>query len=341
MKRILTTTILLGRKGKKDSVHSLSTKGQHEFDENGSDYYEKEGLIDIEHSGIRIGEGMEKCKNGKGGKMKSSKQRYDENMDTENISNKHEVTVCLTKRNNSGKKLKEMCIEISQDQTSATTEIVIKPRKRKERLDSEGSVKQENKVIRSSSEERAEVSDGKEQSMRRVSSHEDFSRTRVLQEINPTQTSTTSNKLEKNDCKESDFNKNEFRMEEMFLNAEELEHERIRSCERFSRTVAPPRGRRNLAKKRTKTSKKKNESAEQSNAKMNMPKESLLPLNDSVLEVAERDRSPSPGVSSSPPALDFTALHKQMEGSEPITSRGKVVSPEVRVSTSIFHCFLF
>lgn len=53
------------------------------------------------------------------------------------------VSVCLRKESAYGEALKELHIEIA---TSATTEIVLKPRKRKERLDSGGSLNQETKV---------------------------------------------------------------------------------------------------------------------------------------------------------------------------------------------------
>lgn len=333
MKRILTATILLGRRGKKESVHSLSTKAQHEYDENGSEYYEKGGLeknlVDIGHSNMKIDKEIHKCKSTKEIQPKSSKQRFDENMDTENISSKNELSICLAKNSGKDKNLKEVCLEISQDQPSATTEIVLKPRKRKERLDSEGSIKQENKVIRSNSEERPEVRDNKskDSNIRRVSSHEDFSRVRVLQEINSMQTSVLSTDTEN---KDRNLKRNGFCMEEMFHNAEELEHERIRSCERFSRAVAPPRGRRNFARKRVKGSKKKIEVGEPSKVKNDVPREGDS-TNENVLKASERDSSPSPEESSSPPALDISTLHKQMEGSEPITSRGKVLSPEVSI----------
>lgn len=292
---------------------------------------------------MKVEDQFHKCKNAKGLKPKSSsKSRFDEKMDTENIpSNKNEISICLTKENGNGKKLKEICIEISQNQPSATTEIVLKPRKRKERLDSGGSIKQENKVIRSSSEERPEVSEDKHKDLniRRVSSHEDFSHVRVLQEINTIQSPVIAEVCQDDGIKETGESKENrvFKMEEMFHNAEELEHERRRSCERFSKAVAaPPRNRRNLQKRKIKSSHKKKKHAlvddEPEGITTNeVQKEIVEVQKDAKLDVSlERDRSPSPGVSSSsPPALDIATLHKQMEGSEPITSRGKILSPEV------------
>ncbi|KAK6641827.1 hypothetical protein RUM44_013545 [Polyplax serrata] len=327
MKRILTTTILLGRRGKKESVHSLSTKTFEFGDKGTADFYEKEGLekdLELNNGKMKIDE-VHKCKTTKGLRTKSSKQRYDENMDTENMTSKTDLAPCLIKKSGSGKKTNEICLELSEDQTSPTTEHTLKPRKRKERLDSEGSIKQENKVIRSNSEERSDGVENKDKdaNMRRVSSHEDFSRVRVLQEIN----SQSSGLPDENEGLERAFKRNGFCMEEMFHNAEELEHERIRSCERFSRAVAPPRGRRNFPRKRIKGSKKKFEFGEPSHVKKDVPKEGTL-IREAAMKLTERDSSPSPEESSSPPALDISSLHRQMEGSEPITSRGKVMSPE-------------
>lgn len=49
------------------------------------------------------------------------------------------VAVCIRKESSYGEALKELHIEVA---ASATTEIVLKPRKRKERLDSGGSLNQ-------------------------------------------------------------------------------------------------------------------------------------------------------------------------------------------------------
>lgn len=338
-------------------MHPLTPQGQRDYQDNSPEYYEKGNIVELVSSKMKVDDQFHKCKNTKGLKSKSSKQRFDENMDTENIPNKNEISICLTKDNGSGKKLKEICIEISQNQPSATTEIVLKPRKRKERLDSGGSIKQENKVIRSNSEERPEDPEDKNKDLniRRVSSHEDFSRVRVLQEINSIQAPAAIAEVNL-DAEEKEAKENEFRLEEMFHNAEELEHEKRRSCERFSRAVAPPRGRRNLQKRKIKSSKKKKSaSSSSSTAAATATAPSPAPTNttttteaeeeqveiteeesevskEDMLDVEERDRSPSPGVSSSPPALDIATLHKQMEGSEPITSRGKILSPEVSVN---------
>lgn len=53
------------------------------------------------------------------------------------------MSVCLRKESAYGEALKELHIEVA---SFATTEIVLKPRKRKERLDSGGSLNQETKV---------------------------------------------------------------------------------------------------------------------------------------------------------------------------------------------------
>ncbi|KAL0266461.1 UNVERIFIED_CONTAM: hypothetical protein PYX00_008987 [Menopon gallinae] len=305
VKRIITGTILLGRKARKESVHPQT---EQEDQENSPDFAEK----GKDPAKMKIEDQFHKCNSVKGQKTKSSAKRYDENMDTENIQSKGEISVCLGKDH--GKTLKEITIEITKNAPSVTTEILLKPRKRKERLDSGGSVKQDNKVIRSSSEERAEDSEGKnkELNIRRVSSHEDFSRVRVLQEVNSIQPPKDAG-----DGKDA----KEFTMEEMFHNAEEIEHERRRSCERFSRAVAPARGRRTMQKRKPKTSKKKTGSGGDT-AEADSQENGQGSNND----ISDRGRSPSP--SSSPPALDISTLHKQMEGSEPITSRGKILSPE-------------
>lgn len=342
VKRIITGTILLGRKGKKESVHPLTPQEQRDYQDNSPEFYEKGNIVELVNPKMKVEDQFHKCKNAKGLKKKSSKQRFDEKMDAENIPNKNEISICLTKENGNGKKLKEICIEISQNQPSATTEIVLKPRKRKERLDSGGSIKQENKVIRSSSEERPDVSEDKNKDLniRRVSSHEDFSHVRVLQEINTIQSPSIAEVCQDAEVKETESKENAFNMEEMFHNAEELEHEKRRSCERFSRAVAaPPRNRRNPQKRKIKSSKKKRHTVRepeevstdevQKEDDEEEEKEQKI-QKDAKLEVElDRDRSPSPGVSSSsPPALDIATLHKQMEGSEPITSRGKILSPE-------------
>lgn len=315
VKRIITGTILLGRKARKESVHPQT---EQEDQENSPDYGEKGKDL----GKMKIEDQFHKCNSVKGQKAKSSGKRYDEHMDTENMQGKGEISMCLGKDH--GKTLKEITIEITKNAPSVTTEILLKPRKRKERLDSGGSIKQDNKVIRSNSEERAEDSEGKirELNIRRVSSHEDFTRVRVLQEVNSIHSAKESGEAK---------NHKEFTIEEMFHNAEEIEHEKRRSCERFSRAVAPARGRRTMQKRKLKTSKKKAGSGRDA-AEVDFQDNGQ---EGSSNELSDRGRSPSP--SSSPPALDISTLHKQMEGSEPITSRGKILSPEVSIPKEIIN----
>lgn len=137
---------------------------------------------------------------------------------------------------------------VAEDVNTAREEV--KPRKRKERHESIGSITQERKVVRSNSEERP-LEDGEDstsQYMRRVSSHEDFKKSQPLHERNCSKTTNfitvdinnlnSPNRLSPHRDPKSDFLK------------DDDEHEKRRSSERFSRPLAPRGRRSNFGKKR-------------------------------------------------------------------------------------------
>lgn len=229
----------------------------------------------------------------------------------------------------------------------------VKPRKRKERHESIGSITQERKVVRSNSEERPlEENDDGSQYMRRVSSHEDFKKSHPLHERNCSSNLITAdiknvnspNRLSPHRDPKSDFIKDD-----------DYEHEKRRSSERFSRPLAPRGRRSNFGRKRKtkvfmKTSYNKEENyyckendniinANNNNdisVKLNDTKsaddvkksdyerqddiKSDLVSNFLQLHTTERERSPSPVNTPVAPALDLSTLHEQIDCSEPIPS---------------------
>lgn len=125
---------------------------------------------------------------------------------------------------------------------------------------------------------------------------------------------------------------------------DDLEHEKRRSSERFSRPLAPRGKRNNFGKKRkskvfSKTYREdiyyfKDEISVLSNNNVDMckfddsaetfdqkdePKSDLV-SNFLQLHTSERDRSPSPVHTPATPALDLSKLHEQIDYSEPVPS---------------------
>lgn len=239
----------------------------------------------------------------------------------------------------------QICDEVSRDEVS-------KPRKRKERHESIGSITQERKVVRSNSEERPLEDTEDAQYMRRVSSHEDFKKSQPLHERNCSITNfitadiniNSPNRLSPHRDPKSDF-----------LKDDDYEHEKRRSSERFSRPLAPRGRRSNFGKKRkTKVFMKSQQHAKDKDdyyckendniinannnndvsVKKSEPKsddkksdcsrqddvKTDLVSNFLQLHTTERERSPSPVNTPVAPALDLSTLHEQIDFSEPIPS---------------------
>lgn len=246
-----------------------------------------------------------------------------------------------------------------QGLTQTVAEEEVKPRKRKERHESIGSITQERKVVRSNSEERPleDGEDGTSQYMRRVSSHEDFKKSQPLHERNCSKITVDMNKMNSpNRLSPHRDPKSDF------LKDDDCEHEKRRSSERFSRPLAPRGRRSNFGKKRkTKVFLKSQHSKDKDEMYYCKENDNLINTNNNnehgvkrtehlcksvddplakrheigrqedvksdlvsnflQLHTTERERSPSPVNTPIAPILDLTTLHEQIDCSEPIPSR--------------------
>ncbi|KAJ4439036.1 hypothetical protein ANN_14992, partial [Periplaneta americana] len=241
-------------------------------------------------------------------------------------------------------------------------------RKRKERHESFSSQSQERKVIRSNSEERPleEGSVNTKDSIRRVSSHEDFSLVKgstknnnnninksnsgknfltelidpgmghgvrfgglPLHERNSASISTSKSAAAPN----NDSDSSAVVVAEMF---DDNEHERRRSCERFARAVAP-RGRRNMARRRRIVHKSSKTSPEDmdggGSSKENEDQEGNAAISRisqqpiSMTGSASDDDSSQEASSNSSSAHSFLQLHPQERDRSPSPSPSPSTPP--------------
>lgn len=233
---------------------------------------------------------------------------------------------------------------------SETLEQNNKQRKRKERQDST-SMDSDRKFVRSNSEERprgitneSNVCGDNNESIRRVSSHEDFSKSRsktdqvVRKAAQPLQ--------ERNSCSPSRQRDNTLQLTSTVGYASDLydesEHERRRNSERF----APQVRRRRTKHFRTSSQAKENESSGghkiKSSSRQHLKSKSVIydsipstppeivntPFKQEDLEVEEEEeeeRSPSPISGVSSPTLDMKVLHNPSD--EPVTAWNTMLPP--------------
>ncbi|KAJ8921004.1 hypothetical protein NQ315_015800 [Exocentrus adspersus] len=189
-----------------------------------------------------------------------------------------------------------------------------KARKRKERQESISSLCQERKVIRSNSEERPAQKKYIENknSIRRVSSSEDFQKSASIEKINLSPKKQTPS--------------------EKTLVYEDCEHEKRRSHERFARPL--------MLKKKHPSKRLKVRCVSRTKYKPELPSDSkehkkaqpdTHPSDQDEgtgnrtrflqLHGEERERSPSPTTTPVTPVLDFKTLHEQIDCSEPLLSQ--------------------
>ncbi|KDR20506.1 hypothetical protein L798_04895, partial [Zootermopsis nevadensis] len=182
-------------------------------------------------------------------------------------------------------------------------------RKRKERHESFNSQSQERKVISVNCKD----------SIRRVSSHEDFSLVKGVEVLGRCyhigiyvcsqrfsglplhERNSASVSAPKTPAPNVDNESTAATVAEMF---DDNEHEQRRNSERFSRAVTP-RGRRNMARRRKIVHKTAKTAPEDM---------------DGGGSSKERGRSPSPSPSPCTPPLDLATLHQQVDCNEPLTS---------------------
>lgn len=224
-----------------------------------------------------------------------------------------------------------------------------KPRKRKERQDST-SMDSDRKFVRSNSEERphglkneSNVCGDNIESIRRVSSHEDFSKSRNKSDSQVIR-KPAQPLHERNSCSPNRHRDNTLQLTSTVGYASDLydesEHERRRNSERF----APQVRRRRTKHFRSSSQAKENESSgtpKIKSSKHHLKSKSLiydsipstpadLPLETSFkqedLDVEEEEeRSPSPISGVSSPTLDMKILHET--NNEPVTAWNTMLPP--------------
>lgn len=210
--------------------------------------------------------------------------------------------------------------------------------------------------MRSNSEERPTEENKEDGSkhIRRVSSHEDFKKSQPLHEHNYTNGNFITSEDIKNYNSPSRLSPHRDPKRD-FMRDDDLEHEKRRSSERFSRPMVPRGRRTNFGKKRkskvfVKTHRDdayyyKDELSVVTNNNIDVCKLETEPEKSDITDVVdvsqveqkdenksdlvsnflqlhttERERSPSPVNTPATPALDLTKLHEQIDFSEPVPS---------------------
>lgn len=182
--------------------------------------------------------------------------------------------------------------------------------------------------------------------IRRVSSHEDFKKSQPLHDHNYSNGNlmTTEDIMNYNSPNRLSPHRDPKRD---FLKDDDLEHEKRRSSERFSRPLVPRGRKTNFGKKRKSkvfaksyrddiyyykdeisvvtnnnldVCKLEDEPKKSENEIEQKEQKSDLVSNFLQLHTNERERSPSPVNTPATPALDLTKLHEQIDFSEPVPS---------------------
>ncbi|XP_046663842.1 protein FAM13A isoform X2 [Homalodisca vitripennis] len=237
-----------------------------------------------------------------------------------------------------------------------------KQRKRKERHNSDAA-SLDRKFVRSNSEERPSVEEKKNsqsESIRRVSSHEDFSRSHSQ----PEQHQNNGNYQplhERNNWPAAAHSRHSHRHRPTNTNGlcelvesspspgyasdlfDENEHERRRHSERHAPRMPVPRTRRRKSAGKLQRQWSSSDDADGSSSKEN-EEEQPLPIHQASLSgedespvshstssssshsflqlhPQEKERSPSPVQPPTTPPLDLSTLHQQVDSAEPLTSR--------------------